>query len=107
MKRLSRFNEYIDIFQIYDNYISIGKYSSLFAPEFRFKMICFMKRFGGRPFGISMWGFFYVKRTFLIRFVSGLYSVFSSLIQLTGVLDKKRCSTKRVEHFTLKNETAF
>ncbi|XP_023209524.1 uncharacterized protein LOC111612524 [Centruroides sculpturatus] len=92
---------------IYDNYISIGKYSSSFTPEYRFKMICFMKRFGGRPFGISMWGFFYIKRTFLIRMTSGLYSVFSSLIQLTGVLDKKRCSMKSVKNFTLKNETSF
>ncbi|XP_023240011.1 uncharacterized protein LOC111638528 isoform X2 [Centruroides sculpturatus] len=52
---------------IYDNFISIGRYNSFFTPEYRFKIICFMKRFGGRPFGLSMCGFFYIKKNFLIR----------------------------------------
>ncbi|XP_067145133.1 uncharacterized protein [Centruroides vittatus] len=91
---------------VYDNFISIGKYNSSFTPEYRFKIVCFMKRFGGRPFGISMCGFFYIKKNYLIRMVSGLYSVFSSLIQLTGVLHKKRCSIESSQNFIFKNETA-
>ncbi|XP_023243122.1 uncharacterized protein LOC111641223 [Centruroides sculpturatus] len=91
---------------IYDNFIIIGKYnSSLFTPEYRYKIICLIKRFGGRPFGLSMWGFFYIKRNFLLRMIIGLYSVFSSIIQITGVLDKKRCQTKTSGHFTFKNDT--
>ncbi|XP_023236999.1 uncharacterized protein LOC111636069 isoform X2 [Centruroides sculpturatus] len=91
---------------IYDSFINIGKYnSSILSPIYRFKIICFMKRFGGRPFGISVWGFFYVKRNFLIRVVSGFYSVLSSLIELTGALQNKRCSAKSSLNYTFKNET--
>ncbi|XP_067145146.1 uncharacterized protein [Centruroides vittatus] len=91
---------------IYDSFINIGKYnSSVYTPKYRFKIICFMKRFGGRPFGISVWGFFYVKRNFLIRVVSGLYSFFSSLIQLTGVLRNNRCSAESSVNYMFKNET--
>ncbi|XP_023236457.1 uncharacterized protein LOC111635663 [Centruroides sculpturatus] len=69
---------------IYDSFINIGKYNSvIFPPTYRFKIICFMKRFGGRPFGISMWGFFYVKRNFLIRINTSYYSVFFSFISRT------------------------
>ncbi|XP_023244682.1 uncharacterized protein LOC111642559 [Centruroides sculpturatus] len=91
---------------IYDSFINIGKYnSSIYPLTYRFKIICLMKRFGGRPFGISMWGFFYVKRNFLIRMVSGLYSFFSTLIELTGVLQNKRCSAESSLNYTFKNET--
>ncbi|XP_023243792.1 uncharacterized protein LOC111641794 [Centruroides sculpturatus] len=53
---------------VYDNFISIGKfYSEPLSSEYKFKVIGFMKKFGGRPFGISIGGFFYVKKNFLIR----------------------------------------
>ncbi|XP_023244690.1 uncharacterized protein LOC111642565 [Centruroides sculpturatus] len=93
---------------IYDSFINIGKYNhSIFSPIYRFKIICFMKRFGGRPFGISMWGFFYLKRNFFIRVVSGLYSFFSTLIELTGVLRNKRCSAESSLNYTFKNKTNY
>ncbi|XP_023243594.1 uncharacterized protein LOC111641625 [Centruroides sculpturatus] len=76
---------------MYDNFISVGRFSSSNLPlEYKFKIIDFMKKFGRRPFGICVNGFFFVKKNFVIRVVSGLYSVLSSVIQLTGVLERKR-----------------
>ncbi|XP_023211180.1 uncharacterized protein LOC111614035 [Centruroides sculpturatus] len=53
---------------LYDNFMNIAKYYSFsLTTEYRFKIIGFIKRLGGRPFGLSMWGFFYIKRNFLIK----------------------------------------
>ncbi|XP_067132510.1 uncharacterized protein [Centruroides vittatus] len=80
---------------MYDNYISVRRFSSSNLPlEYKFKIIDFMKKFGGRPFGICVNGFFFVKKNFVIYVVSGLYSVLSSVIQLTGVLGQKRCLSR-------------
>ncbi|XP_023240098.1 uncharacterized protein LOC111638594 isoform X1 [Centruroides sculpturatus] len=80
---------------IYDNFISVEKYFS--APltlTYKLKIVCFMKIFGGLPIGISIGGFFFVKKNFLIRAANGFHSVFSTLIEVTGVLDKNRCTSK-------------
>ncbi|XP_023241155.1 uncharacterized protein LOC111639496 [Centruroides sculpturatus] len=91
---------------VYDNFISIGKfYSEPLSLEYKFKVIGFMKKFGGRPFGISVGGFFYVKKNFPIRVMSGLYSVFSTLIQLTGVLRRKSCTSRINENVVITNTT--
>ncbi|XP_023237733.1 uncharacterized protein LOC111636649 [Centruroides sculpturatus] len=92
---------------IYDDFISLGKFYTLnLSREYKLKIVGFMKRFGGRPFGISIAGFFYVKRNFLIRMMSGFYSVFSSLIQVTGVLRKEKCASKIVQNFSVRNGTS-
>ncbi|XP_023237249.1 uncharacterized protein LOC111636274 [Centruroides sculpturatus] len=79
---------------LYDDFISVGRFSfASFPPLFKFKIIDFMKRFRGIPMGISMADFIYIKKNFITKVVSALYSVFSSLIQLSGVLRKeKTCS---------------
>ncbi|XP_023210476.1 uncharacterized protein LOC111613361 [Centruroides sculpturatus] len=81
---------------IYDNnFISVEKYFS--APltlTYKLKVVCFMKIFGGLPIGISIGEFFFVKKNFLIRAANGFHSVFSTLIEVTGVLDKNRCTSK-------------
>ncbi|XP_067141246.1 uncharacterized protein [Centruroides vittatus] len=80
---------------IYDNFISVEKYFS--APltlTYKLKVVCFMKIFGGLPIGLSVGGFFFVKKNFLIRAANGFYSVFLTLIQVTGVLDKNKCTSK-------------
>ncbi|XP_067133995.1 uncharacterized protein [Centruroides vittatus] len=56
---------------LYDNFISIQRFSVAKLPlEFKLKMNDFMKRFGKIPLGISMGGFFYIKKHFIIR-ISG------------------------------------
>ncbi|XP_023236180.1 uncharacterized protein LOC111635450 [Centruroides sculpturatus] len=93
---------------VYDNLITIGKfYSYLKSLEYIFKIISFMKRFGGRPFGISMAGFFYVKKNFLIRMLHCLYSILSLLIEVTGVMQKNKCLLKSSKSVALTNETVF
>ncbi|XP_023229021.1 uncharacterized protein LOC111629360 [Centruroides sculpturatus] len=75
---------------MYDSFINIEKISSVAFPlEFKFKMDDFMKRFGKNPIGISIGGFFYIKRNFVIRVISGLYSILSSLVQISGVLERE------------------
>ncbi|XP_023234916.1 uncharacterized protein LOC111634388 [Centruroides sculpturatus] len=89
--------------KLYSNFILKGKFSSQnLCVEFKFKLICFMRRFRA-TMGISAAGFFYVKRDFLIRMVSRLYSVFSSTVDITGVMTKqKMCySTSNAEKFLL------
>ncbi|XP_067127074.1 uncharacterized protein [Centruroides vittatus] len=82
---------------IYDDFISIGRFSSTnLRFEFKFKIIGFMKRFRGMPMGISVAGFFFVKKNFLIRVASALYSIFSSVIEVTGVMNKNRYCTKLI-----------
>ncbi|XP_023222633.1 nose resistant to fluoxetine protein 6-like [Centruroides sculpturatus] len=51
----------------------------------------FMKRFGKMPLGISFAGYFFVKKTFFIKLVKLLYSIFSSLLQLRGATKTKNC----------------
>ncbi|XP_023224084.1 uncharacterized protein LOC111625230 [Centruroides sculpturatus] len=81
--------------KIYDNFISVEKYfSDPLTLTYKLKVVCFMKIFGGMPIGISIGGFFFVKRNFLIRVASGFHSVFSTLIELTGVLDENKCISK-------------
>ncbi|XP_023239988.1 uncharacterized protein LOC111638489 [Centruroides sculpturatus] len=94
------------LFQMYDNYISVGRFSSSnLSLKYKFKIIDFMKKFGGRPFGICVNGFFFVKKNFVIRVVSGLYSVLSSVIQLTGVLEKKGCFSRSTKFDVSPNMT--
>ncbi|XP_067144318.1 uncharacterized protein [Centruroides vittatus] len=80
---------------IYDNFISVEKYfSDPLTLTYKLKVVCFMKIFGGMPIGISVGGFFFVKQNFLIRAASACHSVFSTLIELTGVLDENKCISK-------------
>ncbi|XP_067141155.1 uncharacterized protein [Centruroides vittatus] len=82
---------------MYDNFISIEKVSSANLPlTFKFKINDFMKRYGKIPLGISVGGFFHVKRDFLIRVISAVYSTFSSCIQVSGILKKEtKCMMKQ------------
>lgn len=82
---------------LYDNFISIGRFSeSNLQLEYKFKVIDFMKRFEGPAIGLSMAGFFTIKKDFVIRMVNGMYSAFSTLIELTGVLSsRKSCPSNR------------
>ncbi|XP_023220923.1 uncharacterized protein LOC111622756 [Centruroides sculpturatus] len=115
---------------IYDNFVSVAVFSSVSFPlRFKYKvcifieyfiifsylicvllfaqMVCFLKRFGRNPIGLSMGGYFFIKRNFLIRMASGLYSEFSTLLQLTGVLDRKKCTRHITNEYrmSLQNET--
>ncbi|XP_023235145.1 uncharacterized protein LOC111634575 [Centruroides sculpturatus] len=80
---------------IYDNFVSIQRFSSNFlSVEFKYKITCFMKRYGKAKMGVSVGDFFYIRKNFLIRMVSALYSIFSSVVQVTGVMNKhKSCNT--------------
>ncbi|XP_023224760.1 uncharacterized protein LOC111625767 [Centruroides sculpturatus] len=82
---------------MYDNFISIEKVSSANLPlTFKFKINDFMKRFGKIPLGISMGGFFHIKRDFLIRVISAVYSTFSSCVEVSGILEKEsKCMVKQ------------
>ncbi|XP_023232017.1 uncharacterized protein LOC111631913 [Centruroides sculpturatus] len=108
---------------MYDNFISIEKISSANLPlNFKFKINDFMKRFGKIPLGISIGGFFYIKQDFPIRVsfhlfsnnvdrhhieiilikyryfqvLSAIYSIFSSCIQVSGILKKEtKCIIKQ------------
>ncbi|XP_023215978.1 uncharacterized protein LOC111618655 [Centruroides sculpturatus] len=76
---------------LYDDFISVGRFTfASFPPLFKFKIIGFMKRFRGIPMGISMADFIYIMKNFIIKVVSSLYSVFSSMIQLSGVMRKDK-----------------
>ncbi|XP_067141730.1 uncharacterized protein [Centruroides vittatus] len=81
---------------MYDNFISIEIICLVKLPLlFKFKVNDFMKRFGKNPIGISCGGFFYAKKNFAIRVLSGLYSVFSSIVEITGVLQREnKCLAK-------------
>lgn len=71
------------ISSIYDNFIDIRKVASCnFSVEYKFKILNFMKRNGKTPIGLSMAGFFFVKKNFVFRVANALYSVFSSFLQL-------------------------
>lgn len=80
---------------LYDNFVSVNRFSeSNLKFEYKFKVIDFMKRFEGLALGFSMTGFFTIKKKFVIRMVSGIYSAFSTLIELTGVQSStKTCSS--------------
>ncbi|XP_023218842.1 uncharacterized protein LOC111621033 [Centruroides sculpturatus] len=81
---------------MYDNFISIEIICLVNLPLlFKFKVNDFMKRFGKNPIGISCGGFFYVKRNFVIRVLSALDSFFSSIVEITGVLQREnKCLAK-------------
>lgn len=82
---------------VYDNFIGIGRFSfSQFSIEERLKILDFMKSFGKMPIGFSIGGFFFVKKKFFIKMVSGLYSVFSTLLELRG-------SRRPISHVCYKN----
>lgn len=82
---------------LYDNFIAVSKFSeSNLKLEYKYKVIDFMKRFEGIPIGISMAGFFTIKKDFVIRMISGMYSAFSTLIELTGVLSSKKHCTSNI-----------
>ncbi|XP_067139792.1 uncharacterized protein [Centruroides vittatus] len=92
--------------KIYDNFTEISRFSSIpFTLEYKYKIVCFMKRFGGRSIGISMAGFFFIKKNFLIRMMSGLYSEFSTLVQVTGIVGRKTCIVLHQSKTTSTNET--
>ncbi|XP_023233747.1 uncharacterized protein LOC111633414 [Centruroides sculpturatus] len=86
--QLSRFTSLM-----YGKFIEIDKLCSADLPlETKMKMLNFMKRYGKTPFGVSIGGFFYVKKNFFIRFLSALYSSLSVLTEL--LIAKKPPSCK-------------
>ncbi|XP_023223257.1 uncharacterized protein LOC111624597 [Centruroides sculpturatus] len=58
-------------------------------------MLNFMKRFGKTPIGISVGGFFRVKRNFPIKMLSSLYSILSALIELGKKNKSTKCTSLR------------
>ncbi|XP_023241589.1 uncharacterized protein LOC111639869 [Centruroides sculpturatus] len=88
--QLSRFTSLL-----YRKFIEIDKLCSADLPlETKMKMLNIMKRYGKTPFGISIGGFFYVKKNFFIRVLS---SVYSSLSVLTELLVAKKPPSCKVE----------
>ncbi|XP_023227954.1 uncharacterized protein LOC111628409 [Centruroides sculpturatus] len=89
---LSRFTS-----SLYGNFNEINKYSSYrFSLVFKLKMLNFMKRFGKTPIGISVGGFFRVKRDFPIKMLSSLYSILSALIELAKKNESTKCTSSRL-----------
>ncbi|XP_067128192.1 uncharacterized protein [Centruroides vittatus] len=89
---LSRFTS-----SIYGNFNEINKFSSCrFSFVFKLKMLNFMKRFGKTPIGLSVGGFFRVKRDFPIKMMSSLYSILSALIQLAKENESTKCTSSRL-----------
>ncbi|XP_067138142.1 uncharacterized protein [Centruroides vittatus] len=80
---------------LYDDFASIYRLSPADLPlEFKLKMNCYMKRFGKIPLGISVGGFFYIKEDFFIKAYNALYSIFNTLIDLGGVMEKEsKCTS--------------
>ncbi|XP_023228657.1 uncharacterized protein LOC111629024 [Centruroides sculpturatus] len=69
--------------QLYDDFVEIRRFSSLrFKIETKLKILDFMKRFGKTPIGISVGGFFFIKKNFVIRAISALHSILSTLAKL-------------------------
>ncbi|XP_067123864.1 uncharacterized protein [Centruroides vittatus] len=89
---LSRFTS-----SIYGNFNEINKFSSCrFSVVFKLKMLDFMKRFGKTPIGISVGGFFRLKRDFPIKMMSSLYSILSALIELAKKNESTKCTSFRL-----------
>ncbi|XP_023236345.1 uncharacterized protein LOC111635581 [Centruroides sculpturatus] len=95
------------LFQLYDNFASIYRLSPADLPlEFKLKMNCYLKRFGKIPLGISIGGFFYVKEDFFIKAYNALYSIFNTLIDLSGVMEKEiKCTSPALNITTGKNSS--
>ncbi|XP_067128201.1 uncharacterized protein [Centruroides vittatus] len=89
---LSRFTS-----SMYGNFNEINKFSSCrFSLVFKLKMLNFMKRFGKTPIGLSVGGFFRVKRNFPIKMMSSLYSILSALIELAKNNESTKCTSSRL-----------
>ncbi|XP_067128194.1 uncharacterized protein [Centruroides vittatus] len=86
---LSRFTS-----SIYGNFNEINRFSSCrFSLVFKLKMLDFMKRFGKTPIGLSVGGFFRVKRNFPIKMMSSIYSILSALIELVKKNESTKCTS--------------
>ncbi|XP_023238263.1 uncharacterized protein LOC111637087 [Centruroides sculpturatus] len=94
---------------IYDNFISIGVFSSSNLPVLnKMKILNFMNRYTGIIKGISIGGYITIKKTFVIRMVNGLYSVLSSLVELrTSKVKKSNCAERSYSCNTTSNYTNF
>ncbi|XP_023239913.1 uncharacterized protein LOC111638434 [Centruroides sculpturatus] len=90
------------IAKLYGNFEGINVFSSVECSlQDKLKMLNFMKRFGRRPIGLSIGGFFYVKKQFVIRILSAFYSALSGFLQLGSKSPRKNCGTKLLANNTL------
>ncbi|XP_023223318.1 uncharacterized protein LOC111624643 [Centruroides sculpturatus] len=77
---------------IYGDFIEMNRYSSArFILEYKLKMLNFMKRFAKTPIGVSVGGFFYVKKNFPVRILCRFYSILSAFIELGQSNKKATC----------------
>ncbi|XP_023236358.1 uncharacterized protein LOC111635588 [Centruroides sculpturatus] len=91
---------------LYDNFTWIERLSPAdLSLTFKLKMNDFLKRYGKTRLGFSTGGFIYVKRDFCIRVVSGLYSAFSTCVELSGILEKERKCFTEFTNSTSTNRT--
>ncbi|XP_023212037.1 uncharacterized protein LOC111614900 [Centruroides sculpturatus] len=82
--------------KLYDNFSEIRKLALCnLSPVYKFKILCFAKRYGKTPLGFSMAGFIVVKKDFFIKVAEGLYSVFNAFLELRGSFSatKQNCVT--------------
>ncbi|XP_067139476.1 uncharacterized protein [Centruroides vittatus] len=67
----------------------------------KLKLLNFMKRFGKRPIGLYVGGFFYVKKHFVIRVISAFYSMSSAILKLgTTSASTTRCNIQTNNTFS-------
>ncbi|XP_067140720.1 uncharacterized protein [Centruroides vittatus] len=89
------------LIRVYGNYNTCNILSNVkFSLTYKLKILNFMKRFGRYPIGLNIGGFFYIKKTFLIRIINAIYSLLSSIIEI-GKTKNDKC--KRI--IFSKNET--
>lgn len=85
---LSRFTA-----QIYGEFKNMQIFSSSnLGLKEKLKILDFMKRFSKTPIGISVGGFFHVKKNIVIRMIAGMESVLSALISLAQEKKVNSCS---------------
>ncbi|XP_023242002.1 uncharacterized protein LOC111640233 [Centruroides sculpturatus] len=86
---LSRINA-----QLYGNFYECDILSSSRCSVlYKLKILDFMKRFGRTPIGLSVGELFCIKKNFVIRVISAIYSLLSSLLELATTNDNA-CNTQ-------------
>ncbi|XP_023220590.1 uncharacterized protein LOC111622448 isoform X1 [Centruroides sculpturatus] len=77
---------------VYGNYCDCNVLSNVEFPLiYKLKILNFMKRFARFPIGLNFRGFFFIKKTFVIRVISAIYSLLNSLIELERSTNMKKC----------------
>ncbi|XP_067140708.1 uncharacterized protein [Centruroides vittatus] len=77
---------------VYGNYCDCNILSNVeFPVTYKLKILNFMKRFARFPIGLNFGGFFFIKKTFVLRLISAMYSLLNSLIELEKSTNMKKC----------------